>query len=143
MSCSVSKELRKERKDWDFKNWEQEYKDRAFCLCISNGYENKELEKLLIRYDRSLYNPLGRAIFDKSLVPIIKNEIVKIRIDSINSIGKYPDDLKTIYNKREVLSHCINFYKSEMLDSLAKSQKKNWIKINNILGEIHKEVPTY
>ena len=99
ISCSVPKELRKERKDWNFKNWKQEYKDRALCLCITQGYENKELKKTFIKYDRSLYNPLGIAIFDKSLIPIINKESIKIRTDSINSLGKYPEDLKKIYNQ--------------------------------------------
>ena len=143
ISCSVPKELRKERKDWNFKNWKQEYKDRALCLCITQGYENKELKKTFIKYDRSLYNPLGIAIFDKSLIPIINKESIKIRTDSINSLGKYPEDLKTVYNKRAVLTHCINFYNSKMLDTLANSQKKYCLKIDNILDEIHKEIPTY
>ncbi|MBB4804877.1 putative iron-regulated protein [Chryseobacterium defluvii] len=140
-SCSISKELRDERKSWNFNRWEKEYKDRAFCLCVLKGYENKEIEKILWEKDRSFYNPLGRAIFDKSLKPVIDNEIEKIRLDSINST--YPEDLKGIYQKKQVFNHCLKFYNSKELDKLAKKERENWKKIPNILDEVHKEIPTY
>ncbi|WP_299177606.1 hypothetical protein [uncultured Chryseobacterium sp.] len=142
-SCSMSKELKNERQKWNFNHWENEYKDRAFCLCILKGYEDKKIEKIFLEKDRSFYNPLGIAIFDKSLKPIIDNEIKKIRQDSINSLNKYPEDLKGIYEKRQVLAHCLKFYTSKELDNLAKKEKENWNKIPNILDEIHKEIPTY
>lgn len=142
-SCSVPYELREERKSWNFQNWKQEYKNRALCLCILRGYEDKKTETELIKSDRSFYNPLGIAIFDKSLEPIVKNEIEKIKQDSINSIGGYPSDLKPLYNKRAVLNHCISFYNSKRLDDLSKKEQRKWRKIKNILGEIHKEIPTY
>lgn len=141
-SCSISKEL-EERKEWNFKNWKNEYKDRAFCLCVLKGYEDEKFENLLFEKDRSFYNPLGIAIFDKSLKPLIDKEVKKIRLDSIKSINSYPEDLKILYQKRQVLNLCINFYRSKELDSLASKEKKNWDKIENILNEIHKEIPTY
>jgi hypothetical protein len=142
-SCSISKELREERKQWDFDNWESEYKDRAFCLCVIKGYENPEIERVLKENDHSFYNPLGIAIFDKSLKPIIDVEVKKIRLDSINSINSYPEDLKVLYQKRRVFDLCLQFYKSRELDSLTKKEKKNWKKIPSIINEIWKEIPTY
>src|SRR5690606_30246325 len=142
-SCSISKELREERKQWDFNNWASEYKDRAFCLCVIKGYENIEIEKVLKENDHSFYSPLGMAIFDKSLKPIIAEEVKKIRLDSINSINSYPEDLKALYQKRQVFNFCLQFYKSRELDSLAKKEKKNWKKIPSIINEIWKESPTY
>ncbi|SHF39836.1 hypothetical protein [Chryseobacterium takakiae] len=142
-SCSVSTDLKEERKSWNFNNWENEYKNRAFCLCVLKGYEDKKIESLFSEKDRSFYNPLGIAIFDKSLNPIIDDEVEKIRYDSINSINQYPEDLKGIYQKRQVFNHCIKFYNSKELDSLSKKEKVNWNKIPNILDEIHKEIPTY
>lgn len=117
-SCSISKELKEERESWDFKNWKQQYKDRAFCLCIMKGYENINLQSELVKNDKSFYNPLGVAIFDKSLMPLIDLEVKKIRDDSINSIDKYPEDLKSIYSRRGVISHCLKFYNGEYLDEL-------------------------
>ena len=107
------------------------------------GYENKSIEKMLKNNDKSLYDPLAIAIFDKSLKPIINDELKKIKQDSINSIGSYPDDLKTIYQKRNVLGNCIDFYNSKKLDSITKKESEKWKKITNILDEIHKEIPTY
>lgn len=142
-SCSVSKELKEERKNWNFNNWENEYKNRAFCLCVLKGYEDKKIESLFSEKDRSFYNPLGIAIFDKSLNPIIDDEVKKIRYDSINSIDKYPEDLRGIYQKRKVFNHCIKFYNSKELDDFSKKERIIWNKIPNILDEIHKEIPTY
>lgn len=98
---------------------------------------------MLKNNDKSLYDPLAIAIFDKSLKPIINDELKKIKQDSINSIGSYPDDLKTIYQKRNVLGNCIDFYNSKKLDSITKKESEKWKKITNILDEIHKEIPTY
>lgn len=76
-SCTVSKELKEERISWDYKNWNKKYKERALCLCIIKGYENKSIESVLENNDKSLYNPLAIAIFDKSLMPVINDEIKK------------------------------------------------------------------
>ncbi|WP_072973397.1 hypothetical protein [Flavobacterium saccharophilum] len=142
-SCSSTKELREERKVWNYKNWDKEFKERAFCLCQLKSYENKGLENALWENDKSYYNPLGMAIFDEVLEPKIKKEMEIIRLDSINSIGKYPDDLKPILQKRAVINHCLEFYNSKRLDSLAKTQQKYWNKIPNIMDKIHLKIPTY
>jgi hypothetical protein len=143
ISCSSNKELREERKEWNFKNWDKKFKDRAFCLCQLKGYENKNLENNLLKNDKSYYNILGIAIFDEVLDPLINKEIEKIRLDSIGSIGHYPDDLKPLLQKRTVINHCLEFYTSKRLDSLTKMQKKDWKKISNILDKIHHKIPTF
>ncbi|MEC3876965.1 hypothetical protein [Chryseobacterium salviniae] len=111
-------------------------------MCLK-GFEDKKIENIFWEKDRSFYNPLGIAIFDESLNPIIDNEIKKIRYDSINSLNNYPDDLKGIYQKRQVFNHCLKFYNGKDLDNLSKKERKNWNKIPSIIDEIHKEIPTY
>ncbi len=142
-SCSSTKELREERKVWNYKNWDKEFKKRAFCLCQLKGYENKDLESALWKNDQSYYNPVGIAIFDEVIEQQIKKETEIIRLDSINSIGRYPDDLKSLLQKRSVIDHCLEFYESKRLDSLAKVQKKYWRNIPNIMDKIHTKIPTY
>ncbi|MFD2892794.1 hypothetical protein ACFS5J_12305 [Flavobacterium chuncheonense] len=142
-SCTISKTLKEERKQWNFKNWDVEFKERAFCLCVLKGYENPKLEKSLWENDKTFYNPTGIAIFDKTLEPIIEKEIKKIKLDSINSLGHYPDDLKPLYQKRKVLEHCLAFYNSSELNEITKNEKRSWNKISNIMSEIHKSIPTY
>jgi hypothetical protein len=44
-ACSTTIELKQERQEWDFKNWNKQFKERAFCLCQLKGFENKNLEK--------------------------------------------------------------------------------------------------
>jgi hypothetical protein len=142
-SCSTTKELKRERKEWNFKNWDKEFKERAFCLCQLNGFENKDLKIALQENDKSYYNPIGIAIFDEVIEPQIKKEIEIISLDYINSIGRYPSDLKPLLEKRTVINHCFEFYNSKRLDSLAKSQKKYWRDIPNIMDKIHTKLPTY
>lgn len=143
ISCSSTKELREERKMWNFDNWDKEFKSRAFCLCQLKGYENKNIEKILWDNDKSYYDALGIAIFDDSLEVQIKKEIEFIRLDSINSEGSYPADLIPLYQKRKVLKQCIEFYNSKRLDSLMNLQKKYWRSIPNIMDKIHDKIPTY
>ena len=142
-SCSTSKELREDRKSWDYKNWDNKFKKRAVSLCILKGYENKKIENLINENDYSFYSPLGKAIFDKALEPIINKEIIKIRLDSIKKDNTYPNDLKSIYQKRNVFDYCLNFYESKQLDSITRIEKKKWKKIDNILSEVHKVIPTF
>ena len=142
-SCSSTKDLRAERKAWNFKNWDQKFKDRAFCLCQLKSFENKNVEVALRNYDKSYYDPLGIAIFDDVLEPQIQIEVDAVRSDSINSIGRYPDDLKVLLQKRNVVNHCLEFYNSNRLDILAKSQKSYWKTISNITEKIHEKIPTY
>ena len=78
-SCSTPKELRTERKEWNYKNWDEEFKERAFCLCQLKGFENFNVENTLKTYDKSYYDPIGIAIFDEVLEPIIKTATKKIR----------------------------------------------------------------
>ncbi|QIG88629.1 hypothetical protein G6R40_02645 [Chryseobacterium sp. POL2] len=142
-SCSINKELKDEREAWNFNNWDKEFKSRAFCLCQLKGYENKNIEKKLWDNDRSYYNALAIAIFDDSLEFQVKKEINLIRLDSINSEGTYPEDLKPLYQKRNVLNHCLEFYGSKRLDSLTRMQQKYWESIPNIMNKIHEKIPTY
>lgn len=142
-ACSTTKELKQERREWDFKNWDRKFKERAFCLCQLKGFENKNLEKELWRNDKSYHSVLGIAIFDAPLESQIKKEIETIRLDSIKAIGNYPDDLKPIYQKRNVASHCLEFYNSKRLDSLTQLQKNYWKRIPNIMDQIHLKIPTF
>ena len=128
-SCSTSKELREDRKSWDYKNWDNQFKKRAISLCILKGYENKKIENLINENDYSFYSPLGKAIFDKALEPIINKEITKIKFDSIKLDNTYPNDLKSIYQKRNVFGHCLDFYESKQLDSITRVEKKKWKKL--------------
>lgn len=142
-SCSSTNELKEDRKIWKYKNWDKEFKSRAFCLCQLKGYESKNLENLLWDADKSYFDPIGIAIFDDSLEAQIKKEVELIRLDSINSVGRYPTDIISIYQKRNVLRHCIEFYNSKRLDSLMNLQKKYWRSIPNIMNKIHDKIPTY
>ena len=95
------------------------------------------------KFDKSYYNALSIAIFVKAIESQLIKEINTVRLDSINSIGTYPDDLKGILQKRNVFYHCFEFYRSKRLDSLAKKQKQYWKKIPSIINEIWKEIPAY
>ncbi|HEV8272922.1 MAG TPA: hypothetical protein VGQ04_16535 [Chitinophagaceae bacterium] len=139
-SCSSQhKAIKKEREAWGFKNWKTEFKDRALCLCLLEGYENSDVQKFIVQNDKSYYSGIGIAIFDPTLKPIIRQEVEKIKQDSINSIHTAPEAAVG----KKIFSHCLNFYKSKRLDSITKKEVLKWKKIKNIEEEVLKYVPTY
>lgn len=141
--CGVSKELQKERKDWGYSNWEQDFKGRTLCLCILQGLNNKSIEDSITKYDKSFYNPLAIAIFDSTINSLLKSEIKKIQVDSVNSVGVYPTDIRSLLEGKTVMYHCIELYRSKRLDSIVKIERKSWRKIPNIMDKIHEKIPTY
>jgi hypothetical protein len=141
--CGVSKELREERKDWKFSNWEQEFKDRTLCLCVLQGLNNKSMQDSIVKYDKSFYNPLAIAVFDSAINELLKSEIKKIQLDSTNSIGRFPTDISSLLEGKRVMNHCTELYRSKRLDSLIKIEKKSWKQITNIMDKIHEKIPTY
>ena len=143
ISCTVSKELREERKKWEFSNWKQDFKDRTLCLCLLQGLNNKSLQDSLTKYDKSFYHPVAIAIFDSTINALLKKEIKQMQIDSSNSIGRYPADISELLEGKKVMSHCIELYKSPRLDSLVKIEKNSWKQIDNIMDKIHDKLPTF
>ena len=139
-SCSAQKKsLREERRSWGFKNWEKEFKERAFCQCLLQGYENNDVQKFIVQNDKSYYSGIGIAIFDPALKPIIQQEGEQIKKDSIASIQNVGE---AAVGKR-IFSHCLNFYKSKRLDSITKKEVPKWKKLRNIGEEVQKYIPTY
>ena len=136
---AATKAVKDERKQWGFNNWKNDFKDRAFCLCLLEGYDNNEVTNFLLEKDKSFYNGVGQAIFDPVLKPIIQEEVEKIKRDSIESINH---EAEGAAGKR-VINHCLQFYKSKRLNSIAKSQVPKWRSIKNIEAIVTKEVPTY
>ncbi|MFC6876499.1 hypothetical protein ACFQZF_07365 [Flavobacterium myungsuense] len=140
ISCSQHKQLiREERKLWGFNNWKNDFKDRAFCQCLLEGYNDRNVKKFILKNDKSYYDGIGIAIFDPTLIPIIQKEVTQIKKDSLESVEKVPEH---IVGKR-IFNHCLNFYKSKKLDSITKSEIHKWKKIKKIQDEVWKEVPTY
>jgi hypothetical protein len=143
-ACTTSKALREERKYWGYKNWPQEFKNRALCNCILYGHRNKNFQDSMRKYDKSFYNPMAMGLFDDALEPLLKIQLEKMIIDSANSIGKSPADLKEVVWGKTVISSCTEFYNSKQLDATMRYQKKKvWPKITDVTSEIWKKVPTF
>ena len=139
-ACNQSNiELTEQRKSWGFDNWESDFKERALCLCLLKGYENEEIKSYILKHDKSYFSGIGIAIFDPTLKPIIQKEVAKIKQDSIESVQNVPEKL---VGKR-IFSHCIEFYKSERLDSIVKKEIPKWNEIKDIQAEVWKHIPTY
>lgn len=141
--CGVSKELREERKGWNFSRWEQDFKDRTLCLCLLQGLNNKSIEDSIIKYDKSFYNPLAIAVFDSTINELLKKEIKQMQEDSIRSIGFYPADISSLLEGKRVMNHCIELYRSKRIDSMAKTERKSWKQIPNIVDKITEKIPTF
>jgi len=132
-------ELMEQRKSWGFDNWESEFKERALCLCLLEGYENEEIKSYILNNDKSYYSGIGIAIFDPTLKQIIRKEVAKIKQDSIQSVERVPEYLAG----KRIFSHCMEFYRSERLDSIVKKEIPKWNEIKNIQAEVWKHIPTY
>ena len=141
--CGVNKNLQKERSDWKYSDWEQEFKDRTLCLCILQGLNNKSIQDSILKYDKSFYNPLAIGVFDSTINSFLVSELKQMQIDSINSIGLYPPDISSLLEGKKVMPHCIEVYKSKRLDSLVKVEKKNWKQIIDVEDKITKKIPTF
>lgn len=141
--CGISIELRQERNNWKFSNWEQDFKDRTLCMCVLQGLNNKNFQDSIIKYDKSFYNPLAIAIFDSSINELLKKEVKQIQIDSVKSIGRFPTDISSLLEGKSVFNHCTELYRSKRLDSLAKAEKKNWKQIPSIIDKIQGKIPTF
>lgn len=96
-----------------------------------------------MKYDKSFYDPLAIAIFDPALENVISSEVEKIKADSINNTGRYPNGLRHILERKQIMYHCIKFYKSNELDALTRREKVKWKDIDTIVNEIHKVIPTF
>jgi molybdopterin-guanine dinucleotide biosynthesis protein len=132
-------ELLEQRKSWGFDNWESDFKERALCLCLLEGYENEEIKNYILKHDKSYFNGIGIAIFDPTLKPIIQKEVAKINQDSIDSVERFPE-----YSVgKRIFSHCMEFYKSERLDSIVKKEIPKWNEIKDIQAEVWKHIPTF
>ena len=142
-SCSVNKDLREERKTWQFDQWALTYKNRTLCLCILEGLNNQAVKDSILKHDKSYYDPLAIAIFDSSIRALLKKEIKQIQEDSANSIGRYPQDIASLVEGKRVMSHCLELYHSKRLKELVKQQKKEWKRIPSIIDKIHDTIPTF
>lgn len=132
-------ELMEQRKSWGFDNWESDFKERALCLCLLEGYENEEIKNYILKHDKSYFNGIGIAIFDPTLKPIIQTEVAKIKQDSIESVERVPEH----FVGKRIFSHCMEFYKSERLDSIVKKEIPKWNEIKDIQAEVVKRLPTF
>lgn len=141
--CFVRSELKEERKEWKYSSWEQQFKDRTLCLCILQGLNNRHLADSIAKIDKSFYDPLSIAIFDPAINALLRKELIRIQLDSANSVGQYPVDIRNLVEGKRVMSHCIDLYRSRRLDSIVKVEKRGWSRINNILDKIHEKIPTY
>lgn len=139
LSCSThNKDLIEQRKNWDYKNWKQNFKDRAFCKCIVSGFDSNIKEKIIYE-DKSFYNAIAITFFDSIIDINIKNEILKMKSDSINSLTKVSE----AGAGKMVFNHCLKYYKSAKLDSIVKFESKKWKKIKQIDSLVFIKVPSY
>lgn len=138
--CSTAhKAIKEERKAWNFRTWEADFKARGFCLCLLEGYEDSSVRRYISETDPSFRNPLGIAIFDSALKPVIRQEVAAMKRDSLSAVTTMSEAIQG----KQVFNHCLQFYQSKRLDSLAHQEKKRWQKIKNIQEEVQKYVPTW
>lgn len=102
--------------------WVINYKQSSFYHCLSQGYKNDTIFKLIHEEDIFL-----EAAVPMSFWPKINSESKKI-IDNLPSTEYYNDE--TDKNKKHILESCLCYFASRELDSVAKKAYKNYLKNN-------------
>lgn len=121
LSCSATKEEKELKKIYI-----TEFKFRYFASCIKNGFDNSKEAQTLFEVDNSGYaEPIlgDKYLFIDSIAKITAK---KIKLDSLNSIGKKAEGVKG----KKVFSTCLCEYNSNWLDSIAKSEYKKNLKLD-------------
>ena len=131
-------QILEQRKRWEFEKWPQMFKDRAFCLCLMDGYKDSTIKNAFVK-DKSYFEPIAIAIFDKSLNGIINQEVKSIDQKEKDSYSRVSEAAAG----RKVLYHCLDFYRSKRLDLLLKATKPQWYKIQNIDSLIDRSIPAF
>ncbi len=121
------------------KNFKDEFKLQAYCSCVISGYDNKNLASKMVSLDKSFYNPIINSVFSKEIIAIGIEEGKIMKLDSINSIQKLSEGK----SGKNVLKHCLEFYSSKKLDSIAKIKFKEWKNIKNLDSIIQKNNPAF
>lgn len=132
-------QLLNQRKKWEFEKWPQMFKDRAFCLCLIEGYQDSVIRKFILTLDKSYYDPIAISIFDTTLLPVITNEVARINAKEKKSYKAMHEGAAG----RRVFSHCMDFYKSARLNSLLRKTKPQWQKIKDIDEVIYRNMPAF
>lgn len=132
-ACGVKN---KKKYTHDFK---KDFKFDAYCSCLLEGYNNKNLISQMILIDKSFYSPVINSFFH--------DELRKIGVEQANIMTK--DSIKSINTVSEASSgkkvqlHCLNFYNSKKLDSITKINFKKWKNLKKIDSIINILNPSY
>ncbi len=126
IGCNTqNKVLADKRKAWDYRNWKENFKERAFCLCLLEGYNNSDVKNLILENDKTYYDAIAITFFDPVLKPVIQQEVEQIKKDSILSVGSVAEPAVG----KKVFYHCSKFYKSKRLDSIVKQEIVKWKRV--------------
>lgn len=102
--------------------WVDDYKQNSFYQCLSQGYKNDSIFKLIHKED--IFN---ESIVPMSLWPKARMDSKKI-IDGLPETDYYNDE--TDKQKRHTLETCLCYFSSRELDSIAKEEYKLYKKGN-------------
>ena len=84
---------------------------------------------LLVRKSLSLINQIS----------LLKKEVEKINADAQASYQRMAEGAAG----KRIFNHCLGFYNSRRLDSIANATAPTWEKITNIQEEISKHIPSF
>jgi len=122
LSNEIISEIEQKRIDY----WKKDYKIVTFNTCLGLGYKNEHVRNLF-KLDRShhqdfAYGLNGYKYIDSLVQPII----LAAKKDSIQHFNRYLKGMNKIeqaeLNGLPLIKHCLEFYASERLDSIATSR---------------------
>lgn len=121
-SCST---IRNSKKNKDI--YIEEFKFTYFAGCLNHGFDNSKEIKKLFEIDKSGSGEL--ILGDKYLLidSLTRVTAKKIKLDSLNSIGRVAEGSEG----KHVFSECLCKFNSKWLDSIAKSEYRKQLKLEN------------
>ncbi len=106
-------------------NWEQSFKDYTLCKCLLAGYSDKNLTLKIKDTDKSFASPINQLLFDSIATVILDPILQEMKKDSV----LWAERISERAAGKHVFENCIRFYRSKILQSVAKKESRKWRKI--------------
>ncbi|HFA50307.1 MAG TPA: hypothetical protein ENJ95_14945 [Bacteroidetes bacterium] len=128
-SCNrniVKKDQLENNPSYEF--WVNDFKETVFVQCLKRGYNDSDIYNEFINEETNIQDfPLGIVTY-RFIDSLAENIRYKIYVDSIGFYNKWiknnNDFLHDGLTGKRTIHHCLEYYRSEELDSIAKAHIK-------------------
>jgi len=105
----------------DEADWKNRFKNLILCNCVLTGLADSTVRMKFLTMDKSFYDPINMVMekdIQEALVPVI-SAMKKDSVASLTTVGEGAQG-KSVFN------HCIKYFRSNEMDSLANIKFIQW-----------------